>query len=144
LEKVHFMPSWKLFLLVAPLVLVIDLVWLGVLMKPFYESQIGELARRNGTALAPRWPAAIMVYLLIPAGIVLFVRPAMGSSASLLQAFAWGAVFGLVLYGVYDCTNRSVLEKWTLPMTMVDILWGCTLCGIGALAMRLIEKQLTK
>ncbi len=138
------MSSWKLFLLIAPLVVVIDLVWLGLLMKPFYESQIGELARRNGAALAPRWPAAIMVYLLIPAGIVLFVRPAMGSNASLWQAFAWGAVFGLVLYGVYDCTNRSVLEKWPLKLTIVDIVWGCTLCGMGSFAMRLVEKLLAK
>lgn len=131
-------------LVVAPLIVLIDLVWLGVIMKPFYESQIGELARRNGAALAPRWPAAILVYVLIPAGIVLFVRPAMGSNASLLHAFAWGAVFGLVLYGVYDCTNRSILEKWPFVLTVVDITWGCVLCGSGGVAMRLAEKLFTK
>jgi len=137
------MSAWKLLLIVAPLVLVIDLVWLGVLMKPFYESQIGELARRNGTALAPRWPAAILVYVFIPAGIVFFARPAMGPNASLLQAFAWGALFGLILYGVYDCTNRSILEKWPLAMTIVDIAWGTTLCGLGSLAMRWAERALS-
>lgn len=138
------MSSWKLMLFVAPLIVLIDLVWLGVLMKPFYESQIGELARRNGAALAPRWPAAILVYVLIPAGIVLFVRPAMGSNASLLQAFAWGALFGLVLYGVYDCTNRSILEKWPLRLTVVDITWGCVLCGIGGVAIRFVERLFSK
>lgn len=136
--------SWKLLLIVAPLVVVIDLLWLGVLMKPFYDAQIGDLARRSGASLAPRWPAAILVYLFIPAGIVLFARPAMGSQASLPLALAWGALFGLVLYGVYDCTNRSILEKWPLLLTIVDIAWGSCLCGMGAVAMRLAEKFLAK
>ena len=138
------MASWKLLLIVAPLVLLIDLIWLGVLMKGFYQAEIGELARRSGGALAPRWPAAILVYLLIPAGIVLFVRPAMGNQATLWQAFVWGALFGLVLYGVYDLTNRSILEKWPLRLTIVDIAWGCALCGMGATAMRLAERWLAK
>lgn len=55
--------------------------------------------------------AAILVYLLIPLGVVLFVRPAVGTSSSLWVAFVWGSVFGLVLYGVYDLTNRAILEK---------------------------------
>lgn len=135
---------WKLLLIVAPLVLVVDLIWLGVLMKPFYDAQIGELARRSGTALAPRWPAAVLVYLLIPAGIVLFVRPALGSNASVLQALGWGALFGLVVYGVYDCTNRAILDKWPLLLTIVDIGWGCVLCGLGAAAMRCAETLLFK
>lgn len=138
------MPTWKLLLIVAPVVVVVDLLYLGVLMKGFYNAEIGDLARRSGTALAPRWLAAIGVYLLIPAGIVLFVRPAMGAQASLWQAFAWGALFGLVLYGVYDMTNRSILEKWSLKLTLADLAWGCVLCGIGATWMRLAERWLGK
>jgi uncharacterized membrane protein len=132
----------KLWLIVAAAVAVIDLLWLGVLMKPFYDSQIGELARRNGPSLAPRLPSAILVYILIPLGIVLFVRPAMGSNASLVKACLWGAVFGFVLYGVYDHTNRSILDKWPLPVTLVDHLWGCILCGLGGGTLCLAEKWL--
>ena len=137
------MASWKLILIIAPILVATDLVWLGIVMKPFYQSEIGELARRNGAALAPRWPAGVLVWILIPTGIVLFVRPALGSQGSLLQAFAWGAVFGLILYGVFDGTNRSILDKWPLRLAIVDTAWGCVLCGVGACAMRLFEKLLS-
>lgn len=136
------MPAWKLLLIVAPIVLAIDLLWLGVVMKGFYNAEVGELARRSGAALAPRWPAAILVYLLIPTGIVLFVRPAMGANASLWQALAWGALFGLVVYGVYDLTNRAILEKWSLRLTLADLAWGCTLNAIGGGVMWVAERWL--
>jgi len=138
------MPSWKLFLVVAPVVLGVDLLWLGVFMKGFYDSEVGDLARRAGASLAPRWPAAILVYLLIPAGIVLFVRPALGQHASAWRALAWGATFGLVVYGVYDLTNRAILEKWSLRLTLADLTWGCVLCGIGTTVMWLTERWLGK
>jgi len=136
------MASWKLLLVVAPVVVLVDLLYLGVLMKGFYDAEIGQLARRSGAALAPRWPAAVAVYVLIPLGLVLFVRPAYGSQASLWQAAAWGALFGLVLYGVYDFTNRSILEAWSLRLTLADVAWGCTLCGFGAAMMRLADRWL--
>jgi uncharacterized membrane protein len=134
--------SWKLFLVVAPLVMLIDLVWLGLIMKHFYQAEIGELARREAGVLTPRWPAAILVYLLIPAGLVIFARPAMGPDASLAKAFFWGALYGLVVYGVYDLTNRAILDKWPLRLTIADIAWGCVLCGSGGLILRLAEKWL--
>lgn len=123
------MSSWKLFAILLPIFLLIDLLWLGVVMKEFYNAELGELGRRQGAALAPRWGAAIVVYLLIPAGIVIFVRPLVGANAPLWQAFGWGALYGLVLYGVYDLTNLAVLEKWTVRMTLADMTWGCLLCG---------------
>jgi uncharacterized membrane protein len=133
-----------LFLILLPLFLLIDLLWLGVIMKSFYAAELGDLARRQAGALAPRWGAAMIVYLLIPAGVVLFVRPLLGESSTLLQTFGWGALFGLVLYGVYDLTNLAILDKWSLRMTIADILWGCVLCGTTSIVMRFIERWLGK
>ncbi len=138
------MKSITLFLILLPIFLLIDLIWLGVIMKSFYAAELGDLARRQGSALAPRWGAAILVYLLIPAGVVLFVRPLLGENSSLLQTFGWGAIFGLVLYGVYDLTNLAILDKWTLRMTIADIIWGGVLCGTTSVIMRFIERWLGK
>ena len=138
------MHQLKLLAIVLPIFLVIDLFWLGIVMSGFYSQELGELARRQGAALAPRWGAAILVYLLIPGGILLFVRPLLGAEATIWQAFGWGAVFGLVLYGVYDLTNLAVLEKWTLLMTVADIAWGCVLCGTISVVMRFVDGWLTK
>ena len=113
-------------------------------MKGFYSQELGELARRQESILAPRWGAAMLVYLLIPGGIVLFVRPLLGENCTAWQAFGSGALFGLILYGVYDLTNLAVLEKWTLRMTLADIAWGCVLCGTISIVVRFVDRWLTK
>ena len=134
-------PIW-LILLLAPIVLVIDLVWLGMIMKGFYAQEIGEITRRNAEGLAPRWGAALLVYLFIPAGLVCFVRPLLGEQSTLPQAWAWGALFGFILYGVYDLTNLAVLDKWTVRVTVADMAWGGVLGGITTVIMRAIDRWL--
>lgn len=139
------MLALKLFGVVAAFVLVADLVWLGVVMKGFYAREIGELMRRSPDGLAPRWGAALLVYVLIPAGIVLFVRPRLGDvGAETWQTLGWGAAFGAILYGVYDLTNLAILEKWTLKVAVADMLWGSALSAAAALMMTSAEKWLRR
>lgn len=137
------MQNLKLFTILAPIFLLLDLLWLGGAMQGFYDQELGELARRQGAAIAPRWGPAALVYLLIPGGLVLFVRPRLGNKSTLWQAFGWGAAFGLTLYGVYSLSNLAVLEKWTARMALADIAWGCVLCGATAAMMRLVDRQRT-
>ena len=134
-------PLW-LMLILVPIVLVIDLIWLGIVMKSFYAQEMGELMRRNGETLSPRWGAAVLVYLLIPAGLVLFVRPLLGEQTPAWMVFAHGAAFGLILYGVYDLTNLAVLEKWTVKLTIADMAWGGVLCGTSSLMMHVVDRWL--
>ena len=134
-------PIW-LILILIPIVLIVDMLWLGVLMKGFYDREIGELMRRNEAGLNPRWGAAAFVYILIPVGLVFFVRPLLGAESSLGQAFLWGALFGLVTYGIYDMTNLAVLEKWTVTVSIADIIWGAVLNGLIAVIMRVIDPLL--
>jgi uncharacterized membrane protein len=129
------MGTLKAFLVLLPVLAMLDLVYLGILMKGFYDQEIGELARREAGAMAPRIPAAFVVYLLIPAGIVLFVRPLLAAEDSLWRALVWGALYGLILYGVYDFTNRAILEKWSLTLALRDVAWGMVLCGVSTAIM---------
>jgi uncharacterized membrane protein len=132
----------KLWLIVAAALVVADFVWLGMIMKDFYNHELGDLARRDGGRLSPRWGAAIAVYLLIPTGLLLFVRPMLSPSAGITQALGYGALFGLVLYGVYDLTNVATLDRWTVRMAVVDIAWGALLCGAISIVMCLSERWL--
>jgi uncharacterized membrane protein len=136
------MHTAKLFAIVVPVFMLVDLFWLGVVTKNFYSHELGDLARRQGAGLAPRWGAALAVYALIPTGLVLFVRPLLGANATVWQSFGWGAIFGLVVYGVYDLTNRAILEKWTLQLTLADLAWGCVLCGTMSAFMGLVDRWL--
>lgn len=124
--------------------LAIDLVWLGVIMKEFYRQELGDLVRRQGPNMAPRWSAALLVYVLIPTSLMVFVRPLLGPNATGSSALLWGALFGLTLYGVYDLSNLAVLEKWTVRMTIADMAWGATICGICSVIMVWVERWLSR
>jgi uncharacterized membrane protein len=69
------------------------------------------------------------VYALLGTGIALFVIPR-ASTVSL--AAVYGALFGLVVYGVYDFTNYSTLRQWPFVLTLVDVAWGT--CASAACA----------
>ena len=55
--------------------MLLDGVWLGLLMKNFYREQLAPIVRLVDGGIAPNWPAAIVVYVLLGAGIALFVIP---------------------------------------------------------------------
>lgn len=130
------------FLAVAAFVFVADFVWLGLIMKGFYQQELRGLIRMNASGFAPRLLPALLVYLLIPTGIVLFVGPRISPVNSLVSAIGWGAVFGLVVYGIYDLTNRSILEQWPVSVTIADILWGTFLCAGSATVLQLVSRAL--
>lgn len=120
----------KVYLLSIPLFLLLDYLWLGRIMAGFYREGLGTLARRSGDAIAPLPWATVLVYLLIPLGIILFALPRTSTESPLLSALFWGFLYGVTLYGVYDMTNLSVLEKWPVKMALVDIVWGGVICSI--------------
>ena len=55
--------------------MVLDGVWLGLLMKNFYREQLAPIVRLADGGIAPNWPAAFVVYVLLGTGIALFVIP---------------------------------------------------------------------
>ena len=113
--------------------LAIDMLWLGVIARSFYQAQIGHLMRTN-----VNWVAAIVFYLVFVSGIVvLVVWPAI-QRQSLSHALVLGALLGLVTYAAYDLTNLATLEGFPLTVALVDLVWGMVLCasvsGISYLA----------
>jgi uncharacterized membrane protein len=109
----------KLFFVALPVFFVIDMVWLVLVAKKFYDKQIGFLLKPD-----INWSAAILFYLLFVAGIVTFVvMPAIGKH-SWVHALVYGALFGLITYATYDLTNLATMKDWPLTVTIVDLIWG--------------------
>jgi uncharacterized membrane protein len=115
---------FKLYAVALPAFLVMDLIWLGVVARSFYQGQMGHLMRAQ-----VNWVAAIAFYLLFVAGIVvLAVWPAI-ERQSFTYALALGALLGLVTYAAYDLTNLATLEGFPLTVALVDLAWGTVLCA---------------
>ena len=130
----------KFIAITVPVTLALDFLWLGVLAKNFYNRHLGPLMRQADGALAPIWASAAVVYVLIPVGVALFVMPLAGGSP--LKALGWGALFGVILYGVYDFTNHSLLKDWPFIVVAVDVVWGAVLCGLTAVVTFYIASRL--
>lgn len=127
----------KLFLVALPVFFVLDMLWLGLVAKNFYRSQIGFMLKED-----VNWPAAVTFYLIFIFGLIHFVvSPAVEKgqwSAALLN----GVLFGLVTYAAYDLTNLATTKDWPLLVTIVDLLWGMTLAGSVSVISFFIAKRL--
>jgi uncharacterized membrane protein len=114
----------KLFFIALPVFFVIDMIWLVLVAKNFYQNQIGFLMKPD-----INWFAAVIFYLLFIAGLIGFViSPAMVKQ-SWLHALLYGALFGLITYATYDLTNLATLKDWPLMVTVVDMIWGTVLAA---------------
>ena len=127
----------KLYLLTVPVFFAIDLIWLGVVAKNFYQNNLSAF-------LSPsvNWPAALAFYFMYIAGIILFaVKPGLDAQ-SIGKAALWGALFGFFTYATYDLTNLATLRDWPLKVVFVDIAWGILLCTLVASGSYLIGRWL--
>src|SRR5512134_2927709 len=117
--------------------MVLDGIWLGMLMKGFYRDQLAPIVRLADGGIAPNWPAAFVVYVLLGTGIALFVIP---RAPTVSLAAAYGALFGLVVYGVYDFTNYSTLRQWPFVLTLADVAWGTAASAACAAVVRFVVR----
>ena len=107
----------------------VDFVWLSRMGDTFYRPAMEGMAM-DGFRLGP----ALVFYLLYAFGVTFFaIQPAL-TAESWLTAALYGALFGLVGYGVYDLTNQATLKVWPLALTVVDMAWGSFLTGLAALS----------
>lgn len=113
----------------------IDVVWL-TLTKKIYDAWLSPFERVLNI------PAAILVYLFIPFGLVyLVISKHIGQPPNMkivLDAF----VYGVCSYSVYDLTNLATLKGWSVPMVVTDIIWGGVLCSLVTIFSLLILQKI--
>ncbi len=124
----------KVFLCLPPILFVLDYIWLGFFASSLYKKDLSGFLRISGEALQPVIWAALLVYVAIPAGIVLFALPRVSPDNVVTSSIFWGAVYGIVVYTIYDMTNYSLLKDWPLRLSLIDICWGAFLNAVGTLA----------
>ena len=113
----------------AVAMIAIDLVWLGVIAKPIYQSGIGHLMTDE-----PRIVAAVLFYLMFPVGLVLFAIAPHEAAHSWGKTALWAALFGFFAYATYDLTNLSTLKGWPLSLALIDMAWGTAVSAVAACA----------
>jgi uncharacterized membrane protein len=113
-----------LYLATLIVIIPIDFLFLGLVAKGFFASQVGDMLGDIRPV-----PAALF-YLLYVVGILIFVS---GPTAATWQStLLYGALFGFFCYATFELTSLSLLKHWTWPVVAVDISWGAFVTAVAA------------
>ena len=113
----------------------IDLVFLGLVAKGFFTSEVGDMLGEI------RPLPAVLFDLLYVVGILVFVSG--GREATFQSALLYGALFGLFCYATFELTSLSILKHWTWRVAAVDVGWGSLMTAVSATAGLAIADWLT-
>jgi uncharacterized membrane protein len=123
-----------LYLATMIVLLPLDFLFLGVLAKGLFISEVGDML--GEVRVAP----AILFYLIYVVGIVVFVN---GQATATWQSTAlYGALFGLFCYATFELTSMAMLKHWSWAVVAVDMSWGVIVTAISATAGLLITNWL--
>lgn len=116
MTTLHFLKLFGAGLLVL---LALDLIWLGVVAKGFYQEQLASLMRPD-----VQWLPAVLFYLIYVAAVVAIVVVPAVEQQSLGRAVLYGALFGLAAYSAYDLTSLALIRDFPTKVAIVDLIWG--------------------
>ena len=125
------------FVVAAIVFSLVDVLWLSTVATDLYDDQLGALR-----AASPVVGAAVLVYVVLLAGLVHFVIHPAVRAGSWVQAWLTGAFFGLVVYGVYELTNLAVLDGWPVALVAIDMAWGTFLSAVVSLLTYAVVQRL--
>jgi len=117
--------------------LAIDLIWLGLIAKNFYQKNLGGMMTKN-----PIWSAAILFYAVFIFGLLYFVILPGLNANSIKTLVTRALLFGFITYATYDLTNLATLKNWPKSLTVVDLIWGSVLSTLVSLITFIVIKKL--
>jgi uncharacterized membrane protein len=112
----------------------VDFLFLGIVAKGFFSSQVGDMLGEI------RFAPAVLFYLLYIVGIIVFVSGPAG--ATWQSTLLYGALFGFFCYATFELTSLSLLKHWTWPVVILDVSWGTFVTALSSTAGFLIANQI--
>lgn len=107
-------------LLLSAITLVsIDSIYLQ-LIKNFFTNQIKLV---QGSAMKLNFISILLCYAFLVFGINYFI---IQPNRSIQDAF----LLGLIIYGVFETTNKALFNNWYWLTVFIDTLWGGVLFGL--------------
>lgn len=109
--------------------LALDFIWLGLVMRGFYKSELGEILRER-----PNIAAAALFYVVYVIGVVLFATSPALDGRGWTHALIMGGLFGFFAYFTYDMVNFATLRVYPVKVVIVDVAWGIFVSAVSATA----------
>lgn len=111
--------------------LILDYVWLWYITKDFIIREFGNLVTvEDSWSIKVNLTAWLIAWFIISSMIVTFVTLKYDNIWEIV--FYW-ALLGFFSYAMYDLTNLTFINNYSLKFTLVDIAWGTFACSIVAI-----------
>ena len=123
------------------IVLLLDIIWLNI-NHQLYNGMIKGIQFKNITI---NIYGAIIAYILMFMSFYFIIYPNINSdkNKNVFQiALKHGALSGLILYGIYNFTNYSILENYKINISIIDTLWGTFVYFIAVFITIIISRNL--
>ncbi len=113
------------------LVFIIDIPYL-YLNADFFKKKTLQISGKGYPE--NRLYSALLVYIAIGLGIIVFVLPNIETKKTdierLHSSLVYGGLFGIISYSIFDFTNHFMFEKWDIFVSLMDAIWGGILCAM--------------
>jgi uncharacterized membrane protein len=112
-----------LYLTTLVVLMALDFLFLGVVAKGFFVSEVGDML--GDVKLVP----ALLFYLIYVVGVLIFVS---GPAATWSTTLLYGALFGLFCYATFDLTSLALLKHWSWAVAALDVSWGAVVTAVSS------------
>lgn len=113
--------------------LILDYIWLWHITKDFLVREFWSLiSTESDWSIKINLTAWLMAWLVISAMVVTFVTLKYNS---IWDIVIYWALIWFMSYAMYDLTNLTFLNNYSIKFTIVDILWwtfACTMVSISS------------
>ena len=121
----------KLFFLTGTVLLLVDMIYLNIITN-YFNKQINAI---QGSNISIDFLAAFICYIFLTLGLYYFI---IRDNRELFDAF----LLGLVVYMVYETTNKATLKNWKWNTVLIDGIWGGLLFTITTFIVYKIKKYI--
>lgn len=118
-------------LLSGILFVMIDSIYLNSISGYFNE----QIQMIQGSPLILNFAATALSYIFLIFGLYYFI---LREKKSVKDAF----IFGLVIYMVYEATNKAIIKKWKWTTVLLDGVWGGILYALTTYAVYQVQSYL--
>ena len=113
----------KILIPMALILLGIDNLYLKS-VSCYFKRQIFKVQQ---TPMKINYPGAIICYFLLCAGLYYFI---ISQRKPVYEAF----ILGIVIYGIFETTNKAIFTRWTWKTVLLDSVWGGILYALTTFA----------
>jgi uncharacterized membrane protein len=109
----------KKILIITIIIAILDGIFLYMNRSLF----INQIIQVQGAPIKVDYFSVILCYILLIYGLYYFI---IKNNKSAYDAF----LLGIIVYGVYETTTKSLLKDWNYNTLIIDTLWGGVLFGL--------------